>query len=108
MAISKHKRGDTFDRSGTITVLQNGSPVADLTGWTGASQMRGVRASLIVQFDFQWINAAQRLARLRAPDGTDTWPVGEAKIDIQLTSPSGVIVSTDTMTLEVVQDITHV
>lgn len=107
MAVSKHKRGDTFDRSGTIAVTQNGLPVADLTGWTGASQMRGARAALIVQFDFQWIDATQRLARLRALDGTGTWPIGEAKIDIQLTSPSGVVVSTDTMTLEIVQDITY-
>ena len=65
MAVSKHKRGDTFDRSGVINVTQNGLAVADLTGWTAISQMRGARAALIVQFEFQWIDATQRSRRPR-------------------------------------------
>jgi hypothetical protein len=107
MATGKHKRGDTFDRSGTINVLQNGLPLLDLTGWTGMSQMRNARDALVVQFNFQWLNAAQSLVRLSAPDGTDSWPIGECKIDIQLTSPSGTVVSTDTMALEIVMDVTR-
>lgn len=107
MATSKHKRGDTFDRSGTINVLQNGLPLLDLTGWAGMSQMRNGRDALVVQFDFQWLDATRSLVRLSAPAGTDTWPLGEGFIDIQLTSPGGVVVSTNTMVLEVVKDVTR-
>lgn len=108
MAVSGHKRGDTFDRSGVINVTQNGLAVIDLTGWTAISQMRGARDALIVQFEFTWLNAAARLARIRAPDGTNNWPIGQASIDIQLTSPSGVIVSTDTALINVVADVSRV
>lgn len=107
MATNKHKRGDTFDRSGSLTVTQNGVPLVNLTGWTGRSQMRGSNGKVIVEFQFTWVDAAQRLARLYAPDGTETWTLGDAKVDIQLTSPTGVIVSTDTTVISIVEDITH-
>lgn len=107
MASAKHKRGDTFDRSGVISVSENGAPVADLTGWTGASQMRNARGLLLAQLTFTWLDASLRLARLTAPDGTSAWPVGELKMDIELTSPSGFVVSTETATIEIVPDVTH-
>lgn len=103
-----HKRGDTFDRSGTIAITQNGVAALDLTGWTGASQMRGARNTLIVNFKFEWINAALRLARISAPEGTSTWPVGDWPMDIQMTSPDGVVVSTATVLLTVIADVTSV
>ena len=104
--MSQHKRGDTFDVSGQIDVTASGAAVTNLTGWTGASQIRSSGGVLIADLTFSWINAAQRTMRLRATDTAD-WMLGKHEIDIQLTSPSGDIVSTSTAQIEIVKDVTR-
>ena len=104
--MSQHKRGDTFDVSGQIDVTVSGAAVADMTGWVGACQMRSSNGVLIAEPAFTWINAAQRLIRLRVSDTTG-WPLGNHEVDIQLTMPSGDIVSTATAQIEIVKDITR-
>lgn len=101
-----HKRGDTFDRSGQITINVDGVHVPDLTGWAGAAQVRTRSGALIAAITFTWLDATQSLARIRAADTTG-WPVGPAEIDIQLTSPAGDVVSTDTERLDIVSDVTR-
>ena len=108
MTTAKHKRGDTFDRSGALTMTVNGTPVTNLTGWTGTCQISTGYGSVITTLTFAWLDASQSLARVYAPAGTNSWPVGAAVMDIQLTSPSGVIVSTDTSQIEIVEGVTHV
>ena len=107
MANSTHKRGDTFDRSGQVTVMQNGVRLLDLTGWTGASQVRDKHGQLLSQLSFEWLDASQSLVRLSSVGSTEDWVVGDAKMDIQLTSSTGIIVSTATATIGVVEDITR-
>lgn len=107
MTNSTHKRGDTFDRSGTISVTQNGTPLLDLTGWTGASQVRDKFGQLLAQLTFVWIDATNSLARLYTADSTEGWTIGEAKMDIQMTSPAGAVLSTATAAITVIEDITH-
>ena len=104
--MSQHKRGDTFDVSGQIDVTLQGSPVLDLTGWTGASQIRTTSGALIADLTFSWLNPAQRLMRLRATNSSG-WMLGTHEIDVQLTSPAGDVVSTSTATIEIVRDVTR-
>ncbi|MDP2262683.1 MAG: hypothetical protein Q8K24_05940 [Hydrogenophaga sp.] len=103
----EHKRGDTFSHAGEITVADAGTPVLDLTGWQGRSQVRSqLNDALIADLEFTWLDATQRLCALRCQD-TSTWPLGEAEIDIQLTSPDGDVVSTGTTVFAVVKDVTR-
>lgn len=104
---AEHKRGDTFDRSGQVDLSEGGTPVIDMTGWTGRSQIRTSGGQLIAELDFSWLDASQRKMRLRKAD-TGTWPIGRAEIDIQFTSPAGDVVSTRTATIEIVKDVTRV
>jgi hypothetical protein len=103
---SEHKIGDTFDVSGQLTVAEAGAPVADLTGWTGRSQIRTPAGELISNLVFVWLDATQRRCRLYAPGSTGTWPPGFADTDIELTSPSGHVVSTKTVRIKLVTGIT--
>lgn len=107
MTRTTHKRGDTFELSGPITVTDNGQPVASLVGWTGRSQIRtAATGELVAELTFEWLDAAARLVRLRCAD-TSTWPLGLAEVDIELTSPAGSIVSTDTAQIHIVKDVTR-
>lgn len=90
----RHRRGATFDLSGVITVKHQGVPVPDLTGWTGASKVKTPHGQLVADLEFSWLDASQRLARIRAQN-TDNWPVGVLVTDILLTSPNGDKVPTD-------------
>ncbi len=74
-ARARFKRGDTFDLSGPVTVLEAGQPVADLAGWTGRSQLRTAgAAALVAELQFEWLNAAQRLYRIYHAGSTSAWP----------------------------------
>lgn len=116
MSISTHKRGDTFDYSDQFELTVDGVAVPDLTGATGASQLRhaGDRAAgiepgtLVAELVFTWIDAAQCLYRVRANGSTAQWPLGILKHDVQLTLPGGDVVSTDTVLIKLVEDVTHV
>lgn len=94
-------RGDTFDYSGVIDVTDDGVAVTDLTGWTGACQVRTVRGTLIATLTFTWLDAAARLCRVRSTGSTAAWELGRALINIRLTSPAGDVVSTDATAITV-------
>ncbi len=100
-----HKRGDTFDVSGQLTVTDGGAPVLSLQGWTGRCQLRTPAGLLIADLNFSWVDAAQRLCRLYAAN-TAAWPPGAAELDIELTSPAGHIVSTGTERIKIIQGVT--
>lgn len=101
-----HKRGDTLDLAGPINITLDGEPVPSLEGWTGRSQLRAINGALIADLGFEWIDAAQRLCRLRVAD-TLAWPIAPAEFDIELTSPAGDRVSTPTTRIDIVKDITR-
>jgi hypothetical protein len=106
MSNIEHKRGDTFDFSGPITVTQDGVPVPDLTGWQGFSQLRDTAGRLISDLSFQWLDASTSLCRL-SDATTLSWPVGPAVIDIRLISPSGDVVSTATVNVSIIKQVTQ-
>jgi hypothetical protein len=104
---AKFKRGDTFDVSGNLSLIQAGLATLDLTGWTGSAQLRQDNDTLISDLEFTWIDASESLCRVRSTTSTQGWVIGLALIDIQLVGPSGQIISTDTQRIQIVKDITH-
>lgn len=103
----QHKRGDTF-------VLQceakNDSGTAiNLTGWTIKAQIKAQvrgRWSFADTFVVSVTNAASGTFKITKSD-TKSWPVGLAYMDIEYTDGSGRIMSTETICVTVVADVTE-
>lgn len=110
-----HKRGDTFDYSDQFTLTIDGVEQPDLTGFVGASQLRHagdaaagiLPGTLVATLEFTWLDATQRLFRVRHVGSTDAWPLGTLLHDVQLTTASGDVVSTATERIKLVEDVTH-
>lgn len=107
MTMNAHKRGDTFDYSDQFAMTDNGVPVPDFTGMTGASQIRTAEGVLVAALTFSWLDATQGLFRVRFEGSTAAWPLGTLLHDIQLTTGAGAVVSTATETFRLVQDVTY-
>lgn len=101
----QHKRGDTFLFEAVLRESKNG-PVIDITDWTLESMVRDADSVLIAELDVTVTDAAQGEYTVSADDTSD-WPVGLAYWDIQYTDDAGVIRSTDTIALAIIQDITY-
>lgn len=107
-SITKFKVGDTFDVSDQLIMTADGVAVTDFTGMTGASQIRGTNGMLIANLVFTWLDATQGLYRARYDGGsTQGWPLGMANHDVQLTTASGDVVSTETEHIQLVHDVTQ-
>ncbi len=102
-----HKRGDTFELAGTIEVQEYGELVADMTGWTGTSQMRDSDGAVVADLIFEWLDPVARVAVLKADGSTKDWPLGHVEIDIEFTSPDGYVVSTNTIGITITRDVTR-
>ncbi|MHA6262481.1 hypothetical protein ACXYMO_04705 [Arenibacterium sp. CAU 1754] len=103
----KIKRGDTFTFSGNVSATVNGVPQSDFTGWTATSQLRQKNGNLVADLSVTWLDASAGLVKVEHAGSTDNWPLGDIDMDIQFTAPGGEIVSTDTVTFEVVSDVTR-
>lgn len=100
--------GNSFDFSGQIKILDRGQSVVDLTGWTGASQIRDSDDVLIADLVFEWIDATTSLARVYFNGTTETWKEQLVFIDILMTSPAGIKVSTGVSSFVIERGITNV
>ena len=103
-----HIRGDTFSLAGEVTVTVNGVRQLDLTGWTGASQVRNSFDALIADLTFTWVDASLSLVSLTFAGSTADWPIENLFTDIQFTSPAGDIISTQRTAFAVARDVTIV
>ena len=125
MANVSHKRGDTFEMSFSLTDAND--VATDLTHYTIRAQARD--SAGVLQFEFNetqtpagvtYSNKAGGLFALKAensyvalPTGmvaTPDWPVGVLNIDVEFTDTSttpDTVVSSDTFTITVVEDITR-
>lgn len=101
----EHKRGDTFLYSATLKETATG-PAIDLSGWQIAAMIRDADLNLIDSITVTVTDAAQGEYTLSVDD-TTAWPITKARLDIQYTDDAGVIRSTDTIGLKIVQDITY-
>jgi len=101
------KRGDTFSFIGEIQVQTiDNETLADLTGWTGESQIRTDGLNLVADLDFAWLDATNCVCQLHFAN-TDEWPLGKVFIDIKLTSPAGGEIRTETDSFEIIEGITR-
>lgn len=106
MAIT-HKAGDSFDYTGVIKV---NAAAQDMTGWTIRAQIRMTNAvrTLMPGLTAVFIDPLNAVANLSATaEATSTWPIGKALLDIQLKDPTGFTVSSDTVTVTIVEDVTR-
>lgn len=78
-----------------------------LTGWTVASQVRN-GTSLLTTLTVTWVNQAGGIYQLSAaPNATASWPIKMLSCDIQYTSPSGQVISTETFGINCQADVTQ-
>lgn len=101
------KRGDTFYVQGPVMI--NGV-LTDLTGWSIRSQIRSndPLKTLLQELTAAIVDGPTALVRLQATAvQTKVWALGAAELDIQLTDPSGVRVSTPTLYLTIAAGVTH-
>lgn len=105
-ALIRHKKGDTFEYSGTLT---NAGAPQDATGWVVAAQLRTkTMPRLVSTLTCAWIDAAQGLLNVSAPAAeTVTWPAGTLLLDFQYTLPDTRVVSTGTVEVEVIDEVTQ-
>ncbi len=101
----EHKRGDTFRFSAVLRETKTG-PAMDLTGWTIASMVRDADSVLIDTLTVTVTDAAAGEYSLLVED-TSAWPVGQAYWDIQYTDDGDVIRSTETIRLNIIEDVTY-
>ena len=102
--VHKHKQGDTFD----MTIVAQVEGVAKvMTGWSGISEVRTTGGVLIETLTVSWLDADEGLLRVYSVDDTQAWPVGNAHWDIQFTTPAGEVISSPTVTLKILADVSQ-
>jgi len=122
MASIDHKRGDTFEISFTLT--DNSGSAVDLTNytvramardssgteqveWTEAQTTNGVNITNAAAGQFKLVRSASS-----PPAGqlaTTAWPLGRLEVDVEFSDNSSppVVVSSDTFSINVLEDITR-
>ena len=122
MASIDHKRGDTFEISFTLT--DNSGSAVDLTNytvramardssgteqveWTEAQTTNGVNITNAAAGQFKLVRSASS-----PPAGqlaTTAWPLGRLEVDVEFSDNSSppVVVSSDTFSIIVLEDITR-
>lgn len=93
------KRGDTFSLEATAIG-------EDITTWTIQSQIRDNSGTLISELDITKTDAANGKYTLTHDGSTSSWPLKMLYCDIQYTV-GGVISSTETFRIEMIEDITR-
>ena len=101
-------RGATFDLSGAVTVLDRGVRILNLTGWSVTSQIRTKTGLVLIQsLVCSWVDPTQSLVRVMCPTTTVLWTLGDAMMDIALTSPTGDVVFTKPVQFEIEESVTR-
>lgn len=105
MATIKFKRGDTFDR--ILLIPEATFPDGHFLGWTVTSQIRTSTGRLIGDLTATWADPAAdtRFLRLFNND-TTKWPLGTHEVDAQFVSPTDFVLSTETLLVNVLRDVT--
>ncbi|HWO99761.1 MAG TPA: hypothetical protein VNL74_03955 [Methylococcus sp.] len=105
MASLELKRGDSLVLDCTARESVRG-PAIDLSGWTIRSQIRDRRDALLADLSAAILDAAAGSFRLTGP-ATSTWAPGSYRMDIEYTDPGGRVVSTETLEVRVIEDVTR-
>ena len=102
---TQHKRGDTLALDCTWWQDDAGTIAMDLTGWTVTAAARhtsGVQVALTVTMGTPASGTFSISADATATAG---WPLGRWVVDIQRVDGGGVTQSTETWSLELLEDI---
>lgn len=105
-----HKVGDTFALGGAFDFQDAQGNALDPAGVVGAAQLRTREGRLIADLDVTitgGIGAATIVIRQRPGADSNAWPVGPAELDAQFTLVGGDVVSTDTVSVLLVRDVTR-
>lgn len=103
------KRGDTFSLQ--CTVADSASAAQDITGWGIRAQVRDADV-LVAELEALTIDAARGVYRLRkahnaATAPTSAWPVKVLAVDVEYTTDSGDVISTETFLIDCKADVTR-
>ena len=102
------KRGDTFGEDVIAYIDDAMTTPRDLTGVTVACQGKLVGSNTTISLTVTITDAAQGLFRLSADAAaTALWETGYYAMDIEFTDSTGVVNSTDTFYLKLIEDITN-
>lgn len=104
--VIEHKRGDTFALVGQVPAAY---PDGHFAGGAVACQVRDGKDVLVHEMAATWADPATTRVLNIASGATPTtaWPVGRLLLDVQFTRADGTVLSTRTLTILCVQDITH-
>ena len=106
MTIIQAKRGDTF-RLPCRAWAAEGVP-QPLAGWSIRSQVRYASGALAADLEVVITDMDNgNYDLVAAPEVTTQWRIGGARMDIEYTSPSGVVSSTETFRLSIKRDETR-
>ena len=100
----KHKRGDTFIWPATLLSCKCG-PAVDITGWSISCEVRDAHMNFVGAADVSITNAAAGQFLILCEETSD-WPVGTAHMDIEYHDEMGIKRSTETVTVQILRDIT--
>lgn len=100
--MNTHRRGTTFSLYGTLAFTDSGAAVTDLTGYTGAARLLTPGTyRTIATLTFTWTDATTAAATITALT-TAAWPLGDALLDLRLTTPDGETVAADYATIRII------
>jgi hypothetical protein len=102
----EHKRGDSLDY---LAVIPPSFADGYFIGWTVASQVRSFQYDLLIAtLTCTWVDPTlTRSLQVREIDTSD-WKLGKALMDVQFIRTSdGYTISTDTVEIDIVRDITQ-
>ncbi len=104
----QHKQGDTFDLSGPLTLTEASGAAVNFADWVPRAQLRDQNHNLVAEPSTTWLDPEAGIVRLHVPASeTREWRTGALRLDIQLTSIGGTVISTKTAEVQVVRDITQ-
>lgn len=101
------KRGDTFEVDCVYEHPDTGLP-ADLDGITIASQLRMPKGNVLISDAVVTIGSPTTSGAFRVVVAdTDEWPIGTLEFDIQFSLAGGSIISSETLLVHVIRDVTQ-
>lgn len=99
-----HKRGDTFLISAVVKI---GGETQDITLWDIKSQLRREDdPAFLVELVIERIDNTQGTYMVRCDD-TTAWPIGQLQWDVQYTTDTDQVISTQTVIVDVRKDVTR-
>jgi hypothetical protein len=100
--MNTHRRGTTFSLYGTLSFTDSGTAVTNLTGYTGTARLLTPGTyRTIATLTFAWTDATTAAASITTLT-TAGWPLGDALLDLRLTTPTGETVAADYATIRII------